>query len=280
MLDVVQLDYIRTARSKGLAERITLVKHVVRNALIPVVTLLAIQVPQIFTGALVTEQIFRVPGIGSLLISAILSNDTPVVMAITFVFSVAGRDVRPAGRPALRLAGSPDLLPLRAATMAGNGATSEVVVAGHPAGADAPGRLPVARGDPPVPASPARHGRDVSSSLAMVIGVVVGPFVYRVPIDEIDFRAKLKAPSAAHPLGTDDLGQDILARILYGGRISLAVGVVAMLIAIGVGTTIGAIAGQVGGRGGQRADARDRPVPVAARSSRSSSWWSTCSGTR
>jgi peptide/nickel transport system permease protein len=88
VLDVIQLDYIRTARSKGLAERITLVKHVVRNALIPVVTLLAIQVPQIFTGAVVTEQIFRVPGIGSLLISAILANDTPVIMAITFGFSV------------------------------------------------------------------------------------------------------------------------------------------------------------------------------------------------
>jgi peptide/nickel transport system permease protein len=87
VLDVIQLDYIRTARSKGLAERVTLVKHVVRNALIPVVTLLAIQVPQIFTGAVVTEQIFRVPGIGSLLIASILSNDTPVVMGVTFVFS-------------------------------------------------------------------------------------------------------------------------------------------------------------------------------------------------
>jgi peptide/nickel transport system permease protein len=87
VLDVVQLDYIRTARSKGLAERITLMKHGVRNALIPVVTLLAIQVPQIFTGAVVTEQIFRVPGIGSLLISSILSNDTPVVMGVTFVFA-------------------------------------------------------------------------------------------------------------------------------------------------------------------------------------------------
>ena len=78
---------------------------------------------------------------------------------------------------------------------------------------------------------------------AMVLAVVVGPFVYRVPIDEIDFRAKLKGSSAAHPLGTDDLGQDILARILYGGRISLAVGVVAMLIGIWVGTTVGAVAG-------------------------------------
>jgi peptide/nickel transport system permease protein len=87
VLDVVRLDYINTARAKGLSESVTVVKHVVRNALIPVVTLLALQIPAIFTGALITEQIFRVPGIGSLLISSILSNDTPVVMAITFVFS-------------------------------------------------------------------------------------------------------------------------------------------------------------------------------------------------
>src|SRR5688572_23234075 len=83
--------------------------------------------------------------------------------------------------------------------------------------------------------------------LVMVVAVLVGPLVYRVPIDEIDFRAKLKGPSWAHPLGTDDLGQDLLARMLYGGRISLAVGVVAMLIAITIGTAIGAISGYVGG---------------------------------
>jgi peptide/nickel transport system permease protein len=88
VLDVVRLDYINTARAKGLSEQVTIAKHVVRNALIPVVTLLALQVPLIFTGAVVTEQIFRVPGIGSLLISSILANDTPVIMAITFVFSV------------------------------------------------------------------------------------------------------------------------------------------------------------------------------------------------
>jgi peptide/nickel transport system permease protein len=87
VLEVIRLDYINTARAKGLSERITIAKHVVRNALIPVVTLLALQVPLIFTGAVVTEQIFRVPGIGSLLIASILSNDTPVIMAITFVFS-------------------------------------------------------------------------------------------------------------------------------------------------------------------------------------------------
>ena len=87
VLDVIRLDYINTARAKGLSEHVTIVKHGVRNALIPVVTLVGLQIPTIFTGAVITEQIFRVPGIGSLLISAILANDTPVIMAITFVFS-------------------------------------------------------------------------------------------------------------------------------------------------------------------------------------------------
>ena len=87
VLDVVRLDYVTTARSKGLAERVVIVKHVLRNALIPVITLVALQMPAVFGGAIVTEQIFRIPGIGSLLIDAILRNDTPVIMAVTFVFS-------------------------------------------------------------------------------------------------------------------------------------------------------------------------------------------------
>jgi peptide/nickel transport system permease protein len=87
VLDVVRLDYVTTARSKGLAERVVINKHVVRNALIPVVTLVALQMPAVFGGAIVTEQIFRIPGIGSLLIDAILRNDTPVIMAVTFVFA-------------------------------------------------------------------------------------------------------------------------------------------------------------------------------------------------
>jgi peptide/nickel transport system permease protein len=83
--------------------------------------------------------------------------------------------------------------------------------------------------------------------LTMVAAVLAGPLLYRVPIDEIDFKAKLRGPSAAHPLGTDDLGQDVLARMLYGGRISLAVGIVAMLIAITIGVAVGATAGYFAG---------------------------------
>ncbi|HEY3677671.1 MAG TPA: ABC transporter permease [Bradyrhizobium sp.] len=87
MLDVIRLDYVTTARAKGLGQARVMVKHVMRNAMIPVVTLIALQMPAVFGGAIVTEQIFRIPGIGSLLISSILSNDTPVVMAVTFVFA-------------------------------------------------------------------------------------------------------------------------------------------------------------------------------------------------
>ena len=78
---------------------------------------------------------------------------------------------------------------------------------------------------------------------AIVLLVILGPVVWRVAIDEIDFTARLARPSWAHPMGTDDLGQDIFARVLYGGRISLAVGLVAMMMAIFVGVLIGAIAG-------------------------------------
>jgi peptide/nickel transport system permease protein len=87
VLDVVRLDHVTTARAKGLPERIVVLKHVVRNAMIPVVTLVALQMPVIFGGAVITEQIFRVPGIGALLINAILNNDTPVIMGVTFVFA-------------------------------------------------------------------------------------------------------------------------------------------------------------------------------------------------
>jgi peptide/nickel transport system permease protein len=77
----------------------------------------------------------------------------------------------------------------------------------------------------------------------IVIGVAIGPWLWTVPINEIDFAARLKPPSWRHPFGTDDLGQDLLSRMLYGGRISIAVGLAAMTIAVVVGTIVGAIAG-------------------------------------
>ncbi|HUG15906.1 MAG TPA: ABC transporter permease, partial [Thermomicrobiales bacterium] len=88
MLENIHQDYVRTARAKGLNERTVIGRHALRNALIPVVTIVALALPTVITGAVVTEQIFRVPGMGALLISSIQNNDTPVVMTITFLFSI------------------------------------------------------------------------------------------------------------------------------------------------------------------------------------------------
>jgi peptide/nickel transport system permease protein len=119
--------------------------------------------------------------------------------------------------------------------------------------------------EPPVPAPAGAKARSVSFSpgleawrrfrrhrlavvsalvlLFMVLAVAVGPLVWRVAINDIDFSAQLQGPSWNHPFGTDDLGQDVLARLLYGGRISLAVGLCAMLVAAIVGVLVGSVAG-------------------------------------
>src|SRR5882724_4128589 len=91
-----------------------------------------------------------------------------------------------------------------------------------------------------------RHRMAVASVAILALltsAVLLGPLAWRLPINEIDFTARLSPPSWDHPFGTDDLGQDLLARMLYGGRISLAVGFAAMAVAIIAGTLIGAISG-------------------------------------
>lgn len=88
VLDNMHEDYVRTARAKGLRERTVVMAHILRNSLIPVVTLLALSVPAIFSGAIITEQIFRINGLGQLLIVAIGQNDIPMVQTLTFIFAV------------------------------------------------------------------------------------------------------------------------------------------------------------------------------------------------
>ncbi len=88
VLDNLNEDYVRTARSKGLGERKVILTHVLRNSLIPVVTLIALQIPGIFGGAIITEQIFRINGLGHLLIAAIGQSDVPMVQTLTFIFAV------------------------------------------------------------------------------------------------------------------------------------------------------------------------------------------------
>jgi peptide/nickel transport system permease protein len=122
------------------------------------------------------------------------------------------------------------------------------------AGVVSPG--PVAR--PKKPTSPAaeawrRYRKHKLAVISLgilgffVFAVVIGPFLWRVPINDVDFAAQTAWPSLTHPLGTDDLGQDLLARLIYGGRISLSVGLAAMFVSVFVGVVIGAVAGMASG---------------------------------
>ena len=88
MLDNLNQDYVRTARAKGLREATVVMVHVVRNSMIPVVTVIALGVPSIFGGAIITEKIFKVNGIGQLLLTALFANDLPMVMTLTFIFAI------------------------------------------------------------------------------------------------------------------------------------------------------------------------------------------------
>ena len=88
MLDNLNQDYVRTARAKGLSEKVVVLVHVLRNSMIPVVTVIALGIPQIFGGAIITEQVFKVNGIGQLLITAIQANDIPLVQTLTFIFAI------------------------------------------------------------------------------------------------------------------------------------------------------------------------------------------------
>jgi len=88
MLDNLSQDYVRTARAKGLKEKSVLLVHVLRNSMIPVVTVIALGIPQVFGGAIITEQIFKVNGLGQLLIIGIEGADIPLVQTLTFLFAV------------------------------------------------------------------------------------------------------------------------------------------------------------------------------------------------
>ena len=88
MLDNLNQDYVRTARAKGLSESVVVMVHVLRNSLIPVVTVIALGIPAIFGGAIITENVFKVNGIGQLLLTALFANDLPMVMTLTFIFAI------------------------------------------------------------------------------------------------------------------------------------------------------------------------------------------------
>ena len=220
MLEVLGQDYVRTARAKGLAEPRVLALHALRNAAIPIVTLLGLQFAQLLGGAVVTETIFAWPGIGRLVVEAIFNRDFPVVQGVVLVVSLIFV------------------------------AVSVVVDLAYAAPACGRGQ----------PGAPALGGRVRQRGLAFwlsasAVGVIVVAAALAEALspygpNEQDITQRLQAPGLTHLLGTDEVGRDILSRLIFGARISLLVGV----IAVGVSCPVGVLVGLVAGYAGRRTD--------------------------
>ena len=212
--DVMQRAFIKTARAKGLHEGRVILNHAFKNAMLPVVTILGIQLATMFSGTVITETIFAVPGVGRLLVDSILSRDYPVVQAVVLFISLmvvtaiwqstsctafsipsSGRlnGRRRQGRNAEQRRDHQRGWHARAH------ACRTATARAHPHGA---------RGSRP------RHTRHRDGALRTVHGL-------QSP-DEIDTLAMLSGPTASHILGTDDLGRDTFSRLVYGARVSLS----------------------------------------------------------
>ena len=219
MLDVLGQDFMRTAEAKGLATPTIILVHGLRNALIPIITIAGTQLGEIFTGSILIESVFAIPGMGKLLLDAINARDLPLieggVMYIAIICVVAGaaealtaeRTGAPARRASSYWAVSWNIFKKNKLGMA-----CLVVVA------------------------------------LLVIVAIVAPVLAPCDPDVQELSNMLAGPSAAHVFGTDEFGRDILSRVIFGCRVSLSVGVVSQAIALVIGFLAGVFAGYFGGK--------------------------------
>ena len=285
MLDVMSADYIRTARAKGVPRRKVVVKHGLRNALIPLVTVMALDIGALFGGLIITEEIFSIPGMGRLFIDALHAGDAPVLVAWMIVTAVLRRPLQPARRRAVRRPRPPDPAHVthRARARGGSGGTCRSRRSERHRAVAAASRRPRASSRAPSTVRRTGRGRSGRSSAGGSSGtrsrsrrsscslVLVDPVLRRELLRAVQehrpgpaARAGV-ARTATHWFGTDELGRDQLSRLLYAGQISLKIGFAVAIISTIVGTTRRCARRLL--RQGDRpgAHAAHRPVPDRAR---------------
>ena len=223
MLEVLGQDYVRTARAKGLAERLVIYRHGLWNAAIPVLTVTGLSLGFMLSGAIIIETVFSWPGLGRLIVQAVPGRDFPVIQAGVFVFARDLRRAEPACRRALR-GGRP----------------------AHPAGVMPRARWRRPRG--PRSAATARPPwarRHRGHRGLAVLAPAPSPAdpIRNSLLDRLTPPMWLAGRSARHPLGTDTLGRDVASRLLHGARVSLVVGLAAVAVAGTLGVALGLLAG-------------------------------------
>ena len=236
MLEVLRQDYIRTAWAKGLSERLVVIRHALRNALIPVVTLIGLQAPILIGGAVIVEQIFVIPGMGLLLLDAISQRDYPIITGVSLVIGLLRDADQSRRRPELRPARSQGEIPLM---------TLAIDIPATSARAERNGVIRfVVRLFREKPLGAAGGVIFILFLLCGIFADVLAPY----GMNQISPRNRLLAPSWAYPFGTDNLGRDMLSRCLYGAQISVIIAFAAASLATVISIVIGILTGYLGGK--------------------------------
>ncbi len=235
MLEVLRSDYVRTARAKGLDEDAVVHRHALRNALVPIITLTTILFGELLAGAVLTEQVFTIPGFGKLIVDAVFNRDYGVVQGVVLCTAIGfilmnllgGRALHP-GQPAAE-----------GAVMT-TAATDTLATPPELALRPRPGVL-------------ARLARNRSALiggaivLVFVLMAVLAPLLPLADPLKSNFLAIRKPPSELYWFGTDELGRDQVARLFFGAQASLLAGIVSVVIALAIGIPFGLLAGWYGG---------------------------------
>ncbi len=223
MLDVLGQDFVRTARAKGVADRAVVYKHALRNALIPVVAMAGTQFVYLIGGAVIIEEVFALPGMGRLVVNAIYQRDYTTIQGAVLLLTSGGRARQPGPRSPLPPDRPPD--PVR--------------VSGEPGGTRR-GRRPRAL----------RSGSFLVGGLivaGLLVAALAAPWLAPYAPTAIFPGAEIAPPGPRFLLGTDEVGRDILSRVLHGTRVSLGVAIPSVALAVLAGTTLGVGLGYWGG---------------------------------
>ena len=234
MLDVLAQDYIRTAEAKGLAPEQVLIGHALKNAAIPVVTIIGVGVALLISGAIVTETVFALPGIGRLTVDAILRRDYPIIQGVILIFprSTCWSIWRSISRTCCSIRGY--VIDMSSTTLACRRPIARSHRYRRRGGAFAT-RSGVIR----------RRSSAACILIVMVAIAILAPWLGTIDPQAVSPAKRLKPPSADFWFGTDMLGRDVYSRVVYGARVSLIVGLAVAALSTLLGLAIGLVTGYV-----------------------------------